>query len=70
LTFLTRSDIAIQNGVAMGFTPALKQRYLPPAVITNTVSYPPPLQLDHSEFYHASISGDALRNAIFFAVLK
>lgn len=70
LAFLTQPDIAILNGKTLGFTPALQKSYLPPAILTNPVIYPPNPQLQRSEFYNADMSGDALRNAIYFAVLK
>lgn len=70
LAFLTRPDIAILNGEALGFTPALRKSYLPASILTNTVSYPPEQQLQRSEFYDANVNSDALRNAIYFSVLK
>jgi len=70
LAFLTRPDIAVLNGSTMGFTPALHKSYLPISILTNSVSYPPESQLGRSEFYDASVSANALRNTIYFAVLK
>jgi len=70
LTFLTRPDIAVINGKALGFTPALQKAYLPASILNNAVSYPPNPQLQRSEFYDADVSGDSLRSAIYFAVLK
>nr|WP_321241158.1 spermidine/putrescine ABC transporter substrate-binding protein [uncultured Tolumonas sp.] len=70
LAFLTRPDIAVINGKAMGFTPALQKTYLPTSIVNNAVSYPPNPQLQRSEFYDADVSGDSLRSAIYFAVLK
>lgn len=70
LRFLTRPDIALLNGQAMGFTPALKKQYLPQTLQRNNIMYPPAKQLQRSEFYNADVSSSELRHAIYFAVLK
>lgn len=70
LAFLTRTDIALLNGESIGFTPALKKSYLSASLTNNSVIYPPPEQLQRSEFYKADASQDALRNTIYFSVLK
>lgn len=70
LAFLTRPDIAILNGHALGFTPALRRELLPESIVNNVVSYPPYQQLQRSEFYASDVSTDSLRSAIYFAVLK
>jgi spermidine/putrescine transport system substrate-binding protein len=70
LAFLTRPDIAILNGHALGFTPALRRDLLPESIVNNVVSYPPQPQLQRSEFYATDVSSDSLRSAIYFAVLK
>jgi Spermidine/putrescine-binding periplasmic protein len=70
INFLQRPDIANLNGEKLGFTPTLQSRLLKEEIKQDPVAYPSAQHLKNAEYYSRTMELGALRNTIYFAVIK
>ena len=70
INFLQRPEIANLNGEKLGFTPTLSTALLAESIQRDPVAYLPPRHMANSEFYTSQLGKGALRNTIYFAVIK
>ena len=70
INFLQRPDIANLNGEKLGFTPTLQNNFLTEEIKQDPVAYPSARHLENAEYYDRTLKLGALRNTIYFAVIK